>query len=60
MNVLREIMDYVFELGHDAVDATKNICCAKGESGVNHSRVIRSLKKFLSACKNLEDQTKVS
>ena len=37
------------------MEATKNICCAKGESAVNHSRVIRWFKKFCLGCKSLEE-----
>ena len=26
-----------FKVGHNTEEATKNICCAKGEGGVDHS-----------------------
>ena len=34
-------MLYAFELGHNAIDATKNICCAKDEGTVDHNLVTR-------------------
>ena len=49
-------MPYNFELGHNAAEATKNICCAKGRSAVGHSTVTKWLKKFYSSCKNIDDQ----
>ena len=42
-----------FELGHNAAETTKNICCAKGEGTVDHSTVTRFCWGF---CKNLNDQ----
>ena len=30
-------MFYEFKLGHDAVKATENICCVKGDGAVDHS-----------------------
>ena len=39
-------------------DATKNICCAEGESAVNHCTVTRGFKTFCSGCKNLEYQVR--
>ena len=38
-------MLYKFELGHKVTKVTKNICCAKGESVTDHSRVSKELKK---------------
>ena len=43
-----------------AVEATKNICCAKGEDTVDYRTVIKWVKKFHSCCKNLENQTRSS
>ena len=34
-----ELMPYEFELVHNTVEATKNICCAKGEGAVDHRTV---------------------
>ena len=34
-------MVYEFELGHTAVEATKNICFVKSEGVVDHSTVTR-------------------
>ena len=49
-------MNYVFKLGRNALKATKNIYCAKGESAADHSTVTREFKKFCLRCKNLDDQ----
>ena len=49
-------MLFKFELGHNAVEATKNICCAKGEN--NHNTLTRWFKKFCSGCNNLDKQAK--
>ena len=46
-------MLYKFELGHNAMEATKNIC-VKGEDAVDHT-VTKWFKKFCSGCKNLND-----
>ena len=35
-----------FELGHKAIEETKNICCAQGEDTVNHNTVTRETKTF--------------
>ena len=35
--LIQELMIYEFELGHNATEATKNICCAKGDGAVDHS-----------------------
>ena len=48
-------MLYDFRLGHNAMEATKNICCVKGEGAVDPNIVTRWLKKF---CKNLDNQAK--
>ena len=46
------------KLGHNAPEATKNICCAKDEGTVDHSIVTRWLKKFRLGCKNPENQVR--
>ena len=33
-------MFYEFEMGHNIMEATKNISCAKGEGAVDHSGVM--------------------
>ena len=53
-----ELMFYEFELGHNTVEAPRNICCAKGEGAVDQSTVSRWLKKFRSVCKNLNDRAR--
>ena len=35
-NPIWELILFKFELGHNAANATKNICCAKGEGAVDH------------------------
>ena len=50
MNVKRsrihELMFYLFELSHNAVEETKIISFPSDESAVNHCAVIRWFKKF--------------
>ena len=48
-------MLYEFELGHNVAEVAKNICCAKGESTVDHSAITRRFKKFDLGCKNLNN-----
>ena len=57
-SLIEELMLYESELGNNAAEATKTICCAKGEGAVDDSTVTRWLKKFCSGCKNLDDQTR--
>ena len=45
---------------HKAPEATKNICCTKGDGTVDRSSVNRRLEKFRSGCKNLNDQARFS
>ena len=47
---------YEFKLGHNSVETTKNICCAKCEGTIDHNTVNKWLKKFHSGYKNLTDQ----
>ena len=35
VSLIQKIMSYEFELGNNAAEATKNICCAKGEKTVD-------------------------
>ena len=46
-NLIRKLMTYKFELGHDIEEASKNIRCAEGESAVDNSTATRPQKKFL-------------
>ena len=46
--------------GYNAADATKNLCCAKGEGSVDHSTITKWIKKFHLGCKKLDDQTRSS
>ena len=39
-------MLYEFELGHNSMEATKNIFYAEGEGTFNHNTVTRVFKKF--------------
>ena len=43
-SLIWEIMLYKFELGHNTVKATKNICYGKGEGAVDLSTVTRWFK----------------
>ena len=42
----QECMLYKCELGHIAMEVTKNICCVKGEGAVDHSTITKWLKNF--------------
>ena len=53
MNVQRCPVRYTFKLGHNAAEATKNICCKKSEDAVDHS----NQKTFRLGRKTLDDQT---
>ena len=50
-----DLLLYEFELNHNAAEATKNICCAKGEGTVDNNTVIKYMKKFYLDCKDLDD-----
>ena len=54
VNLIKEFMLYELELGHNAAEATKNICCVKDEDAADQSTVTRWLKKFGSDCKDLD------
>ena len=55
---IQEFMLCEFDQGHNAMEATKNICCTKSEGAVNHSTVSRWFKKFCKGCKNLDDKAR--
>ena len=45
-SLIRELMVYEFELGHNAAETTKDICCTKGEGTLDQSAINRWLKKY--------------
>ena len=51
-------MLYEFKLGHNAVEAAKNICGAKNEGVVDHRTVTRWFKKICSGYKNFDNQAR--
>ena len=55
---IQELMLYEFEVSHNTVEATENICCAKALVTVDHSTVNRWLKKFFFGYKNPNDQVR--
>ena len=52
-------MLYEFKLGHNITEASKSICCVKGENTVNYITVTRWFKNFCSGCKNLDNEAKL-
>ena len=50
--LILELICCEFELGHNAPEATKNICCVKGEGVVDR----RWLEKFCLGWKDIKDQ----
>ena len=57
-SLIQEGMLHKFYLGHNTVEATKNIFCVKSESTVDHITVTRWIKKFCLDFKNLNDQAR--
>ena len=57
-SLIWELMLYEFEMGHNAMEATKNICWVKVEGENDHNTVTRWFKKFCLGCKNLNDQAR--
>ena len=53
-----EFILYKFELGHNIMEATKNICCMKGEGAIDHRTVTKWLRKFYLGCKKLDNQAR--
>ena len=49
--LIQELLLYDFKQSHNAVRATKNICCIKDECKVDH----RWFQKSCTGCKNLDD-----
>ena len=58
-SIIWELILYQFELGHNIVEATKKICCAKSEGADDQSTATRWFKKLQSGCKNLDDQVRL-
>ena len=57
-SILQEFMPYESVLGHDAAEATRNICCVKVDSTVDHSTVTRGFEKFCLSCKKFNNQVR--
>ena len=57
-SLIQEIMIYKFKLNHNATEATKNICCIKGEGSVDQATLTRGFKKFCSSYKKLNKKAK--
>ena len=55
-SLIREIL--IYELGHNAVNETENICCAKREGVIDHSIITKWFKKFRSSYMNHDDREK--
>ena len=55
---IEKLMLYKFELGYNAMKASKNICCMKNEGKVDHSTITRWFMKFCLDCKSLDNQEK--
>ena len=54
-NQIQELLLFEFEVGYNTTEANRNICCVKGEGGVDGSIENKWLKKFRSGFKNLDD-----
>ena len=52
--LIRKLLLYAFELGHNTAGPTRNICHTKGEEGeVNHTTPTRLLRIFRASCKKM-------
>ena len=49
---------YKFEVGQNATEENKNICCVKSDGTVNRNIVIRWSMRFSSGWKNLGNEVK--
>ena len=58
-SLIWKFMLYKFKLGHNILEATKNICCAKDEGTVDCDTVIRLFKKFRMDWKNLDNKARL-
>ena len=59
-SLIWELMLYEFKVNHNAAEATKNNCCMKDKSAVDHNTVRKWFKKFCIDCKNLNNQARLS
>ena len=57
-SLIRELLLYEFELGHNAAEAIKNICTAKGENAVKKRTAFNWFKKFKNGNKDLEEKAR--
>ena len=57
-SLIQELMLYKVKLDHNAMKATKEICCTKGQVSVDHSTVTSVFKKYCLGCKKLTNQAK--
>ena len=58
-NLIQELMFYELELRHNLAEATRNICCTKGEGTPKHSRVTRWIfKKYRHGYKTPDDEAR--
>ena len=55
---IQELMFYKFVMSYKTAKVTKNICCTKSESTVDHNTVTKWLKKFCLGHKNLNNQVR--
>lgn len=53
--LIRELLLYEYQLGHNAAEAARNICQAKGEHAVSHVTAKRWFKKFKTGIGDLDD-----
>ena len=51
-------MPITFKVGHNTSKSTKNICCMKDETAVDHSMVTRWFKEVCLGCKKLGNQAR--
>ena len=58
-SLIWELILYKFQLDHDTMEATKNICYTKDNGTVNYFTITRLFKKFCWGCKNLNNQSKL-
>ena len=53
--LIRELTLYEFGRSHNTMEASRNICYAKGEGAFDYWAVTRCFKVFCLGCKNLDD-----
>ena len=57
-SLIWELILYEFELDHNAVEAAKNICCAKSEGTDNVNTVTTCFEEFCLGYKNFDSQVR--